>query len=146
MPYSILTRPGEPVALFRMSGSFGAEEGARAFSDYVTRVGFDPKAAMLSDARAITDIPANYRQVATRIVRLGPALACIAPGTRAVLLVATDTQFGMARMLSQAVGAAAPIQFHVTRSEAEALALAGCPDRSIADLARRLSRPGTRTA
>jgi len=138
LPYEILSCPGTPVALFRMWDRFSADDGLAAYVDYVSRADYDPSRTMLTDAGAVTGIPANYRQVAVRVARLAPVLATIPDGTRSVILAPRDHQFGMARMLAQVAGHVTPLDIHVTRDEVEALVLAGCPDRDIAALATRL--------
>lgn len=131
MPYSISIRADRDLAIFTFSGKVCTSQAKQAFLDYVAMDGFDPRYVMLSDAREVTQIDAQFFEIYANIQGLSKPLKKFERGALSVVLVSDDLVFGMTRMLEQVLELFSGIKMRVTRSEANALELCGLSDISF---------------
>ena len=121
MPCSLTVSPAHGLAFFRFWGVVTADEGRDAFIKYVEHPDFDPRYAMLSDARAVSNVDADFRTVMTKVDALTDRLRKFKQTTLSTVLVKNSVAFGMARMLGTLLYKDSNIRIAVTTSETEAL-------------------------
>ncbi len=121
MPYKIQIHTPREIALFRFDGAVTVKEAKQAFLDYVDLPGFNPDFVMLSDARAVTQIDAGFTQILTSLFGLSRPLSKFSSGALSVVLVGSDTVFGSARMLEQALDYVSKIKLRICDAEPAAM-------------------------
>lgn len=131
MPYSISIHAERNLAVFTFSGEVSTSQAKQAFLDYVAMDGFDPRYVMLSDARDVTQIDAQFFEIYANIQGLSKPLKKFERGALSVVLVADELVFGMTRMLEQVLELLSGIKMRVTRCETDALHLCGLNDTSF---------------
>lgn len=125
MMHAFKVHPARQLAAFRFTGALTVSEGAEIFLDYVRTPAFDPRFAMLCDAREVTRIDASFLSIFSRVVRLAPELARFREPVISAVLVNNQTVFGYVRMLEQILDTTSVIRMRPAWSEDEALALTG---------------------
>lgn len=125
MPYSLTVSPDHRLAFFRFWGIVTADEGRDAFIEYVEHPDFDPRFSMLSDARAVINVDADFKTVMNKVDALQETLQKFKETTFSTILVKNSVAFGMARMLGTLLYRDSNLQIGVVTSEVEALEAAG---------------------
>lgn len=125
MDHHFRIQPDRGLATFHFHGKLTVSEGADLFLAYVRDPVFDPRHAMICDARGVTQIEASFLSIFTRVARLAPQLAAFREPVVSAVLVNSDTVFGYVRMLEQILDMTTVIKMRPVWTEAEALALAG---------------------
>ncbi|WP_136442730.1 hypothetical protein [Pacificoceanicola onchidii] len=132
--------PNRDLALFQFEGTVDTKQGARIFQDYVSAPGFSPTYKMLTDTSRLDTVESNYRSMLSGVLSLRESLSKFDTPALSVIYARSNFFFGMARLLEQVQNPLSNIQIVVTRDEAEALTLAGQPEKSMADLHEALRR------
>lgn len=135
MSYSIRIHPDRRIAVSRFSGHLNVRIGQQAFLDYVQMPGFDPHFTMLTDARCVVEVEATFREIVHGVVHAMRKLRLFDQPVSSVILVGSEKQYVVARLLDQVLERASKIRIHIAREEGEALALAGCADTPFSELA-----------
>ncbi|MEH7827713.1 hypothetical protein [Gemmobacter denitrificans] len=142
MPYQIKILPARRLCLFRMFGDFGVKDGKASFLEYAKSAAFDPGIMMLTDAREIGEINVSFADMLMSVFSVQSAMDRFNNDTPSIVLLDTETMYGMARMLQQALALSGKIALMPTMCEAEALQLAGVQGARMADLRREAGFPG----
>jgi hypothetical protein len=113
------------LVCFRFHDTVSIADARKAFEDYVTHPGFDPAYVMLTDARRVTNIEANFSGILAEVQALARYLRRFEKGALSVVLVSGNTTFGMVRMLEQILDFTSRIKMRVAWTEQEVFDLAG---------------------
>ncbi|MEZ5798868.1 MAG: hypothetical protein R3D63_16170 [Paracoccaceae bacterium] len=108
------------LALFRFSGRMTVPQFRDTFVGYVTGPGFSRDHLMLSDLRAVDELVADFSSMFQAVQGLGRVLRQFDGKAHAVLMVESEVNFGIARMLQQVVGVFSAVRIDVARGPAEA--------------------------
>lgn len=127
--------PEKSIAYFRFSGEMGVQDGVDAFVDYIQHPDFSPKLTMLTDARGVTVEKSSFKEILFATVGLTQHLRMFDAGAKSVIIVDSDTVYGVGRLLEQILEFTSKIKVHMVLSEGEALRHLGLPENSLKDLA-----------
>lgn len=86
---------------------------------------FDPRFTLFTDAMAVESAEVSFAELFLAVAGMQAALRRFDQPVDSVFLLGSETLFGTARMLQQALALTTKINMLPTLSEAEALALAG---------------------
>lgn len=125
MPFEFKVLPARRLCFFRMSGVLTVREGRARFLDYMASDLFDPRFTLFTDATAVDGAEVSFTELFMALFGMQAALRRFDQPLDSVFLVGTETMFGTARTLQQALALTTKINMLPTLSEAEALAWAG---------------------
>jgi hypothetical protein len=131
---SLCIYPDRSIAYFRFSGAMNARDGLEAFVEYTQHKDFSPNLMMLTDARGVVVEGCSFREIFLMTVSLSQLLRKFDHGAESVIIVDSDTVYGVGRMLEQVLDFASKIKIRLVLSEAEALRKAGLKDETLEDL------------
>lgn len=123
MSYAIRIHPDLGLAAFRFQGAVSVAQATRAFLDYIRMPGFDPTHLMLSDARQVTSVEADFHRIFYHVANLLPHLGQFPKGSRSLLLLNGEPALGHIQTLSKVLSWSSHIRMTSTQSEREAMAL-----------------------
>jgi hypothetical protein len=109
-------------------------DGVNAFVEYTQHSDFSPDLMMLTDARGVSVDGSSFRDIFIATVSLSNLLRNFDEGAESVIIVDSDTVYGVGRMLEQVLDFASRIKVRLVLSEAEALRMTGLNDAELADL------------
>lgn len=135
MAYSFKVFPEKRVAFFRFWDDVSTASAKEAFVRYTKDKNFDPTYLMVTDARGVTKIHANFQSVLFGVEGLHDLLAKFKRGTISAILVHDNTQLGYARMLEQVLAFLSPITVRIAFCEDELRTVSQRPDLDIELLA-----------
>ncbi len=127
--------PEKSIAHFRFFGEMGVQDGIDAFVEYIQHPDFSPKLTMLTDARGVTVDKSSFKEIFFATVGLAQHLRKFDAGAKSVIIVDSDTVYGVGRLLEQILEFTSKIKVHMVLSEGEALRHLGLPEDSLKDLA-----------
>ena len=125
MTYAIQIHPQEHLAGFLFHGPVSVAQGTRAFLDYIRMPGFDPTHNMLTDARDVTAVEADFHRIFFHVANLLPQLGHFPKGSLSVVLLAGEPVLGHIQTLSKVLEWSSNIRMVSTRDESQALQLLG---------------------
>lgn len=140
MPVDVSIHPDRTLGLFRMTGAVDVPSVLGAFRRYVDHPQFDPDFVMLTDARHVSAVNADFRGIVGGVQRALILMRRFHKETPSVICAPNDVPFGMARILQQVAEPVSFIRFEILRAEAEALEKAGQAEHSFAALDAAMSR------
>ncbi len=126
--------PDRSIAYFRFSGAMGVQDGVDAFLEYTQHKDFSPTLTMLTDARGVTVDKSSFKEIFFATVGLAQHLRKFDEGAKSVIIVDSDTVYGVGRLLEQILEFTSKIKVHLVLSELEALRHLGLPETSLDDL------------
>ncbi len=126
--------PERSIAYFRFSGSMDVQDGVDAFVEYLQHKDFSPRLTMLTDARGVTVEKSAFKEMFFATVSLSQHLRVFDKGAMSVIIVDSDTVYGVGRLLEQILDFTSRIKVHIVLSEVEALRYLGLPETSLEDL------------
>lgn len=143
MPVEVSVHPARGLALFEMHGVMTVPDAIGGMRSFVEHPLFDPVLVMLTDARHVDDVVADFLGIVGGAHRSLALFRNFRQEAHNVIYAPQDVAFGMARVMQQVVEPLSHLQFHILRDEAEALAKAGQAEHSFDALYAALSRaPG----
>ena len=125
MAFEFKVLPVRRLCFFRMSGVLTVREGRTRFLDYMASDQFDPRFTLFTDAMAVESAEVSFTELFMAVAGMQAALRRFDQPVDSVFLLGSETLFGTARMLQQALALTTKINMLPTLSETEALALAG---------------------
>ena len=123
-----------------MAGDASVQECVDTFAAYVHHPQFHTGLVLLTETRDLIRVETGFRGVVSAVQRSMPLLRRFPKGSRSVIHAPGDLNFGLARMLQQVVAPISPLSVEIHRDAAAALACAGQPETSFADLESALTR------
>lgn len=123
--------PKRRLAFFRMVGTVKTPECVDAFFDYTKHPEFNPEFPFLTTTENMTRIESNFRQVVQAVQRTKPLFSPFRKESLCVIHAPGHLSFGMARILQQVIEPVSNFRLEITRNPAEALSLAGQPERNF---------------
>jgi hypothetical protein len=135
LAYYVKVFPEKRIAYFRFWDEISTATGKEAFLQYTSDENFDPTFLMVTDARDVTKIHANFQGILFGTESLRRLLAKFEPGTISAILVRDTLQFGFARILEQVLALLSPIEVRIAFDEDELRTVAERSDLNIAQLA-----------
>ncbi|MFW2545168.1 hypothetical protein ACN2XU_21275 [Primorskyibacter sp. 2E107] len=140
MTISLSIHPDRRLAFFRFHGNVDTRQGVEVFERYIASPEFSSEFKMLTDTSDLETVETGYRSMLSSILGLRRSLRTFQTPVRSVIYARSDVFFGLARILEQIQNPMSKISIVVTRDEAEALRLAGQPERSMTAFKKAVSQ------
>lgn len=138
MGMSFTIHPERRLAFFRTDGTLSISEGMTAFLDYAGHPRCDTTHALLTDAGALRKVDADFQSIVMAVQNSMTMIRLFRQDTRSIIYAPEDIAFGLGRLLQQVVEPVSRFRYEITRDPAHALAAAGQPEHSFAELEANL--------
>jgi hypothetical protein len=119
---------------FRMRDSLTVAQFRRAFLDFVESPDFHPHYLILTDAREVTELHADFKGIFNAVQGLAQVFAKFESAVPCIIIVKGDLHFGMARMLQQILEVFSNIRVHPVKEIAEASMISGLDLQELAEV------------
>ncbi|MBY4891715.1 hypothetical protein KUL25_02925 [Rhodobacteraceae bacterium N5(2021)] len=139
MPLTYEIFPSRGVVLITYSGRADIDETARVFADFAQHPEAKPGQKHLLDLSRVTDVERDFPRLMALQARKAGELGLPIMPSMLVYYCPTRISRHMADMVYKSWDGLNGPALAIIEEEAEALALVGCPEASIADLKRRVS-------
>jgi hypothetical protein len=134
MPIEFSTCLERDFLFARWSGVITFEQILEVFESYKNDVHYVPGRTEFVDLSAVEDLDINYRLMQTLLREVNNQAPGIQVKTRTVIFAPDDIIFGLARMYETLAELAEGIEVFAFTAESEALAHAGLPYETIAEM------------
>jgi hypothetical protein len=134
LTHELNIRPDLKLVCFRFTGQIRVPDVRDAFLDWANRPEFDASYVMLSDGRRVTTVDATFLGILTAAQGVQADLKKFDQGALSVVLVSTQTVFGMARILEQVLDFTSKLKMVTVWSPEEAMQLARRSDLDFDEL------------
>ncbi|MGP6085993.1 hypothetical protein [Antarctobacter jejuensis] len=143
MPIDFQIFPERGIVFFRMVGTVDTTNSVDAFLAYTDHPDFDPSFVFLTDTTHLSHMKSDFVRIVGAVQRTMRLFSRFKKGSLCIIHAPGDVNFGMARILQQVLEPVSSFQVKVTRSDKDALTLAGQPELSFPELERALGLPAT---